>query len=185
MIRTDNSTVVSYLNRQGGTHFHSICLLTWKLLSWCIPLHISLQAIHLAGNKNVIADALFTGTISPHRMDSPSPNITTSIQYPGQPPHRSLCNRCPQHRLDEHIGLRLSPNIFADKSCNKDRERKMQNYPHCSGSPDFSTSLALYCSQNDQTSFSNPCRGCYTQTRRVFICQPGCYQTHPSTGRPF
>ena len=44
-----------------------------------------------SGEQECHCRRLFTGTISPHRMDSPSPNITTSIQYPGHCPHKSLC----------------------------------------------------------------------------------------------
>ena len=64
-VRTDNSTVVSYINRQGGTHSPSLCLATWELLQWCIPRGISLVATHLAGKKNSLADALSRGKIVP------------------------------------------------------------------------------------------------------------------------
>ena len=61
LVKTDNSTVVSYINRQGGTHSPSLCLATWELLTRCIQRGISLQAIHLGGKKNVSADALSRG----------------------------------------------------------------------------------------------------------------------------
>ena len=65
LVKTDNSTVVSYINRQGGTHSPSLCLATWDLLSWCVPRQVSLQAIHLAGKKNSLADALSRGKVVP------------------------------------------------------------------------------------------------------------------------
>ena len=110
LVRTDNSTVVSYLNHQGGTHSTSLCQLTWKFLSWCIPLLISLQAIHLAGNKNVIADALSKGRSVPTEWTFHRPTIDWM----------------------NISGYAFPPNILTDKSFNKDRERKMQNHPHCS-----------------------------------------------------
>ena len=36
MISTDNTTVVSYINKQGGTHSPNLCVEVWKILSWCL-----------------------------------------------------------------------------------------------------------------------------------------------------
>ena len=65
LVKTDNSTVVSYINRQGGTRSPSLCLATWELLKWCVQRRTSLQASHLAGEKNTLADALSRGRIIP------------------------------------------------------------------------------------------------------------------------
>ena len=35
MISTDNTTVVSYINKQGGTHSHNLCVEVWKIFHWC------------------------------------------------------------------------------------------------------------------------------------------------------
>ena len=32
MISTDNTTVVSYIDKQGGTHSHSFCVEVWEIL---------------------------------------------------------------------------------------------------------------------------------------------------------
>ena len=37
LIATDNATVVSYLNKQGGTHSWDMCLLVWRILAYCNP----------------------------------------------------------------------------------------------------------------------------------------------------
>ena len=44
-IRCDNTTVVAYINRQGGTRSGQLCALTWDLLHWCIRYNITLSAI--------------------------------------------------------------------------------------------------------------------------------------------
>ena len=49
LIRTDNSTCVSYIKRQGGTKVPQLTYLTWKLFHLCIDHSIRLVAIHLAG----------------------------------------------------------------------------------------------------------------------------------------
>ena len=58
LIATDNATVVSYLNKQGGTHSWDMCLLVWRILAYCNPRNILIRARHIQGCLNVIADSL-------------------------------------------------------------------------------------------------------------------------------
>ena len=58
LVATDNTTVVSYINKQGGMRSGSLCALLWRLLSWCHPRKIVLRARHIPGRLNVIADKL-------------------------------------------------------------------------------------------------------------------------------
>ena len=50
----DNSTVVAYVNKQGGTVSRTLCLLASRLLRWTE----SLDARYLSGQANVLADLL-------------------------------------------------------------------------------------------------------------------------------
>lgn len=61
LLRTDNSTVVSYINRQGGTKSAVLCVMTWRILHWCHLFGIQLKAAHIPGKRNVIADQLSRG----------------------------------------------------------------------------------------------------------------------------
>ena len=58
LVRSDNTTTVAYINRQGGTHSLSLWRLTKKLFDWCLAHGVSLQARHLPGKLNTIADML-------------------------------------------------------------------------------------------------------------------------------
>ena len=58
LIATDNTTVVSYINKEGGMRSGSLCALLWRLLSWCHPRGMVLRARHIPGRLNVIADKL-------------------------------------------------------------------------------------------------------------------------------
>ena len=58
IIATDNSTVVSYINKQGGTHSPTLLRLTVKLLLWLEAQNIIVRARHIPGCLNVIADHL-------------------------------------------------------------------------------------------------------------------------------
>ena len=54
----DNTTVMAYVNKQGGTVSRSLCLLASQLLWWSESLYIHLDARYLPGQSNVLADLL-------------------------------------------------------------------------------------------------------------------------------
>ena len=60
-VLSNNSTTVSYINKQGGTHSLTLCRLALEFLDWCDEHCIRLVAVHLQETKNVLADALSRG----------------------------------------------------------------------------------------------------------------------------
>lgn len=62
---TDNSTVVAYVNHQGGVKSPSLCQETLRLWEWCIAHKVFLIATHIPGTTNLIADALSRGSPIP------------------------------------------------------------------------------------------------------------------------
>ena len=58
LVASDNSSVVAYINKQGGTHSVQMCALLWRLMTWCNHHQISLRARHIPGCLNVLADSL-------------------------------------------------------------------------------------------------------------------------------
>ena len=58
LVGTDNSTVVAYLNKQGGTVSRNLCLLARRLLLWAAKYNIIVRARHIPGRLNAIADGL-------------------------------------------------------------------------------------------------------------------------------
>ena len=58
LIATDNTTVVAYINKEGGMRSGSLCALLWRLLCWCNLRQTVLKARHIPGRLNVIADKL-------------------------------------------------------------------------------------------------------------------------------
>ena len=58
MIATDNKTVVSYINKQGGTHSPNLCVEVWKILHWCLKHQIIVRFRHIPGKFNNLADRL-------------------------------------------------------------------------------------------------------------------------------
>ena len=64
MISTDNTMVVSYINKQGGTHSPNLCVEVWEILSWCLEHNIVIRVRHIPGKFNILADCL-------SRLDKP------------------------------------------------------------------------------------------------------------------
>ena len=58
LVATDNTTVVAYINKEGGMRSGSLCALLWRLLCWCNLRQVVLKARHIPGRLNAIADKL-------------------------------------------------------------------------------------------------------------------------------
>ena len=58
LVSTDNTTVVSYINKEGGMRSGPICAFLWRTLTWCTRNQVTLKACHIPGRLNVIADKL-------------------------------------------------------------------------------------------------------------------------------
>ena len=56
---TDNTTVVAYINKEGGIRSGPLCALFWRILTWCSQRQVTLKARHIPGRLNVIADKLY------------------------------------------------------------------------------------------------------------------------------
>jgi hypothetical protein len=65
LIRLDNSTVVRYINKQGGTHSPQLCMRTWKLWQLALDNQMLLKAAHIAGKKNILAERLSRFKVQP------------------------------------------------------------------------------------------------------------------------
>ena len=58
LVATDNTTVVSYINKEGGMRSGPLCALLWRILTWCTRMQVTLKARHIPGRLNVEADKL-------------------------------------------------------------------------------------------------------------------------------
>ena len=57
-VGTDNTTVVAYINNEGGMRSGPLCALLWRILTWCSQRQVTPKARHIPGHLNVIADKL-------------------------------------------------------------------------------------------------------------------------------
>ena len=58
LVATDNTTVVAYINKEGGMKSGPLCALLWRILTWCTNNQVTLKARHIPGRLNVVADKL-------------------------------------------------------------------------------------------------------------------------------
>ena len=56
LVATDNTTVVSFINKEGGMRSGPLCVLLWRSLTWCTRNQVTLKARHIPGRLNVVAD---------------------------------------------------------------------------------------------------------------------------------
>ncbi|XP_042306128.1 uncharacterized protein LOC121921720 [Sceloporus undulatus] len=66
LLLTDNTTVMYYLNKQGGTKSRTLLSITICIWEWCIDHKILLQCIHLPGDQNDLADRLSRSSSTRH-----------------------------------------------------------------------------------------------------------------------
>ncbi|XP_035006832.1 uncharacterized protein LOC118103838 [Hippoglossus stenolepis] len=62
LVRTDNTTVVAYINRQGGLRSRHLNTLAHRLIVWSSSHLLSLRATHVPGTRNWGADLLSRGS---------------------------------------------------------------------------------------------------------------------------
>ena len=58
LVATDNTTIVSYINKKGGMRSGPLCALLWRILNWCTRHKVTLKARHIPGRLNVVANKL-------------------------------------------------------------------------------------------------------------------------------
>ena len=103
LVATDNSTVVAYINKQGGTHSAEMCALLWKIMTWCHHYHIILKARHIPGCLNVMADLLSRSNLEQSTEWSLHPQVFKQICQKWFTPHVDLFATHLNHKLPLYV----------------------------------------------------------------------------------
>ena len=109
---TDNSTVVAYINKQGGTHSAEMCALLWKIMTWCHHYHITLKARHIPGCLNVMADLLSRSNQVQSTEWSLHPQVFKQICQKWFTPHVDLFATRLNHKLPLYVFPVPDPNAW-------------------------------------------------------------------------
>ena len=113
LVATDNSSVVAYINKQGGTHSVQMCALLWHLLTWCNRHQILLQARHIPGCLNVLADALSRSRQIQSTEWSLHPQVVKSLCTKWFQPHVDLFATRHNHKLPVYVSPVPDPQAWA------------------------------------------------------------------------
>lgn len=84
LCQVDNTSVVWYVKKEGGTKSADLCLLVWKVLHWCDEHNINLIVRHLPGRLNVIADQLSRKSVHTEWSLHPAvfKALVKTVEYP-------------------------------------------------------------------------------------------------------
>ena len=112
LVATDNSTVVAYINKQGGTHSAEMCALLWKIMTWCHHYYITLKARHIPGCLNVMADLLSRSNQVQSTEWSLHPQVFKQICQKWFTPHVDLFATHLNHKLPLYVSPISDPNAW-------------------------------------------------------------------------
>ena len=114
----DNSTVVAYVNKQGGTVSRSLCLLTSRLLRWTESFDVHLDARYLPGESNVLADVLSRRGQVVGTEWSLHPQVARALLRAWGNPSIDLFATCLNAKLPLYCSLVPDPQaVFEDAFC--------------------------------------------------------------------
>ena len=105
LVATDNSTVVAYIIKQGGTHLVEMCALLWKIMTWCHHYQITLKARHIPGCLNVMTDLLSRLNQVQSTEWSLHPQMFKQICLKWFTPHVDLFATCLNHKVPLYVSL--------------------------------------------------------------------------------
>ena len=111
LVATDNSTVVAYINKQGGTHSAEMCMLLWKIMTWYHHYHITLKARHIPGCLNVMADLSRSYQVQ-SMVWSLHPQVFKQIFHKWFTPHVLLFSTHLNHKLPLYVSPISDPKAW-------------------------------------------------------------------------
>ena len=108
LVETDNTTVVSYINREGGMRSGPLCALLWRLLIWCARNQVTLKARHRLAECGR-RQAIQARPDHPNRVVSPSGGLPSNMQQVAPASTRSIC-----HEIQQQVASTRSPNYSSE-----------------------------------------------------------------------
>ena len=120
LVATDNSNVVAYINKQGGTHSAEMCALLWRIMTWCHHSHITLKARHIPGCLNVMGDLLSRSNQVQSTEWSLHPQVFKQISQKWFTPHMDLFATHLNHKLPLYVSPIPDPKAWDIDALNID-----------------------------------------------------------------
>ena len=104
LVATDNTTVVAYINKEGGMRSGPLCALLWRILTWCSQRQVTLKARHIPGRfKCDSRQAIQAGSDHPNRVVPPSGSFFQQICNQWHLPQIDLFATRFSHKLPQFV----------------------------------------------------------------------------------
>ena len=113
LIASGNTSVVAYINKQGGTKSAELCALMWRILTWCHLNNVTLRARHVPGSLIVIADGLSRRNQIQSTEWSLSPQIFKQISKLWESPQVDLFATSLNKKLPTYVSPIPDPQAWA------------------------------------------------------------------------
>ncbi|XP_068121256.1 uncharacterized protein [Hyperolius riggenbachi] len=134
-IRTDNSTVVAYINHQGGTRSKSLQQQASRILHWAERSLKSIKAVHLKGDTKLPSRLPEQMQSVPGRMESQRPGVS-SVDRTLDCSSSGLIRQKEQCEMPDVL-LSLSPRRTMGSRCLLDQLEPSQNVHFSASTFDF------------------------------------------------
>ena len=118
LIASDNTSVVSYISKQGSTRSAKLCALMWRILTWCNLNKVTLRARHVPGSLNEIADGLSRKNQIQSTEWSLSPQVLKQISKIWESPQVDLFATRLNTKLLLYVSLIPNPQAWAVDALN-------------------------------------------------------------------
>ena len=93
LVATDNTTVVSYINKEGGMRSGPLCALLWRILTWCSKETSNSQSpTHPRPAERGIRQAMQARPDHPDRVVSPYRGFLNNMQQLAPAKNRPICH---------------------------------------------------------------------------------------------
>ena len=99
LVDTDNTTVVSYISREGGMRSGPLCALLWRILTWGARNQVTLKARHRLAEYGR-RQAIQARPDHPIRVVSPSGGLPSNMQQVAPASTRPIC-----HEVQQQVAL--------------------------------------------------------------------------------
>ena len=103
LVATDNSTVVAYTDKQGGTHSAKMCALLWRIMTLCHHYKLTLRVRHIPGCLNVMTNSLSRSNKIQSTEWSLHPQLFKQISQKWFTPHVKLFATHLNHKVPLYV----------------------------------------------------------------------------------
>ena len=96
LVATDNTTVVAYINKEGGMRSSTLCALLWRILTWCTKNQVTQSSTHPRSAERGSRQAISSRSDHSNGMVPSSGGFPNYMQKVASTSDRSICHEVQQ-----------------------------------------------------------------------------------------